>query len=998
MRNFLLILVLLGCGIWQPAYAQERTVTGLVTDATTNEPLPGVTVKVQGTTTGTVTNLDGQYSVSVSSPATLVFSFVGYNSQVVQVGNRSTIDVQLVENIEELSEVVVVGYGTQEKRDATGAVTTISSKEFNNGVISTPEQLIQGKSAGVQVTSASGEPGSGMDIRIRGTSSLRSGTSPLYVLDGIPLSGNAASSAGTDVGFGSASARNPLTFLNPNDIDNISILKDASATAIYGSRGANGVVLITTKTGKKGAGELSYSSSVSVSKIANTYDLLDRESFLDAYENLGLDRNAADLGADTDWQDEIFRTAISHDHNLAFGGGSEEGSYRLSFSYFDQEGIVLESGLERMTGRVNANRSFLNDRLNISTQLTFSRVDDENVPITNNSGYRGDLLGAMIIANPTRPVLNPDGTFNQPGIEQLNPVAMLGLSEDNTTTLRTLAGFSAQYEFFEGLSFMTSFGYDQSTSNRSAAYSPLLVASGIQRQFSDDGTIDVLGGRGGFLDIRENNILTENYFTYDRDFGGNSNLEFLLGYSYQRFAYETQTILTRSYRTTDLDVMINNAASASQFLVNTSNIVDELQSYYGRANLNLADKYLITATVRADGSTKFGENNKYGIFPSLAFAWRLSDENFIPDAVTDLKLRVGVGLTGNQDIPNNQVYHRQRYSDWSFAENGDIQGGNLGDVAFANPDLRWESTTQYNFGLDYGFINNRLTGSLDLYYKTTNDQLVQVVAAQPAPQEFYWKNLDAEVINQGVELSLHYVALDTDQFSWSLSGNAGYNKTTVENYSGLVNTGQITGQGLTGAYSQRIANEQPLFVYYLRNFDRFDDEGLSVYPDGDVQQYTGKSPLPKVTAGLTNNFRFGNFDLNFFFNGLFGHYIYNNTANAFFTAGSLSIARNVNTEVVTSGESSINNPDVSTRFLEKGDFVRLQNATFGYNLPTGNINSLSSLRFFVTGQNLLLFTNYSGLDPEVNTSKGLDGFPSAGIDYTSYPRARAFTFGFNVTF
>ncbi|WP_224999321.1 TonB-dependent receptor [Cesiribacter sp. SM1] len=986
MRKILLVLLLLGCVLWQPVLAQERRITGAVRDASSGEALPGVSILIDGTSTGTVTDMNGTYALSAAPNATLVFSFIGYLEQRVPVNNRSVIDVQLREDVEQLSEIVVVGYGTQEKKDATGAVTSISSKEFNQGVISSPEQLIQGKSAGIQVTESSGEPGAGMTIRIRGTSSIRSGNNPLYVIDGVPLSGSEAMSAGTDVGFGTSSARNPLTFINPNDIENVSVLKDASATAIYGSRGANGVILITTKRGQGENETLEVNSSISTSRITRRFDLLGREAFLDGAEALGGDREALDLGGNTDWQDEILRTAITHNHYIAYSDRSDAGSYRLSLGYMDQEGIVNESGLKRITGRINANRRFLNDRITLSTQLTLANVRDQNVPITNNSGFRGDLLGAMIIANPTRPVRNADGTFNQPGVDQLNPVAMLAYNDDYTNTIRALASFGIDVKIYKDLSFRTSLGFDQSTSNRKAAYSGDLVAAGIQ---------DV--GRGGYLDVRENNLLVENYFTYNRELNSNNNLEFLLGYAYQRFDYETQTVLTRDYRTRDLNIMINNSASANQFLVNTANRVDELQSVFGRFNLKLfSDKFLVTGTVRADGSTKFGENNKYGVFPSGAVAWRISDEAFVPDAFSDLKLRVGYGITGNQEIPNNLVYPRQRYSDYSFAENGDINGGDLGDVAFANPNLRWESTAQFNAGLDYGFFSNRLRGSLDYYYKTTYDLLIQQVAAQPAAQPFVWTNLDADIINQGVELNLEANIINTTAFSWDINGNVGYNRNKVVNYTSITNTGEITGQGLTGAYAQRIANNQPLYAYYLRDFTGYDSEGNATYNGGDVQQFTGDTPLPKVTAGLTNNFRYKNFDLGFFFNGMFGHKIYNNTANAFFTSGSLVVGRNVTADVVGNGESPLNAADVSTRFLESGNFVRLQNATLGYTLPVGTIRNISNVRIFITGQNLLLFTNYTGLDPEVNISKAIDGIPSAGIDYTAYPKARTFTFGLSV--
>lgn len=989
LRMYLLLLsCILLSSVYNFAYGQERVISGKVTSPVDGTPLPGVNVLIKGTSEGTVTDIDGNYSISANDTDVLIFSFVGFANTEVPVSTISgnNYSIALEEDIQSLSEVVVIGYGTQEKKDATGAVTSVTAEEFNKGVIASPEQLIQGRAAGVQVTGASGEPGSGMSIRIRGTSSIRSGNGPLYVVDGVPLSGSNSSSSGTDVGFGTSSARNPLNFINPNDIESISVLKDASATAIYGSRGANGVVIITTKSGKTGAGIFDYSSSVSVSTITKKYDLLDKEAFLNGAEDLGADRDAIDLGAETDWQDEIFRTAISHNHNLSYGGGGENGSYRLSLGYLNQEGIIEESSLERVTARVNANRTFWDDRLNLSTQLTISKVRDEGVAITNNSGFRGDLLGSMIISNPTRPVYNDDGTFNQPGVDQLNPVAMLALSEDFTNTLRTLGSFALEYKILQNLSFRTSLGFDQSTSSRKVAYSRDLVAAGIQNV-----------GRGGVLDITENNILTENYFTYNQELGDASKLDFLLGYSYQQFNYETQTTLARNYRTSDTKIMINNIASANQFLANTSNTKDELQSFYGRANLSLSDKYLFTATLRADGSTKFGENNKYGIFPSFAAAWRISDEDFAPDVFSDLKLRAGYGVTGNQEIPHNLFEQRRRYSDYSFNEAGESQGGDLIDVAFQNPDLKWESSTQYNLGLDYGLANNRIRGSLNFYYKTTNDLLIQQVSAQPASQPFVWKNLDADVINKGVEFEVEVNAVNTEAFSWDVMANASYNKNMVENYNSILNTGEISGQGLSGAYAQRIANNQPLYAYYLRDFAGYDSEGLSIYNGGDVQQFTGDSPLPKVSAGLTNNLSYKNFDMSFFFTGQFGHKLYNNTANAFFTAGSLAIGRNVSEDVPGSGESPLNAPDVSTRFLESGSFVRLQNMTIGYNFPLESIKNISNIRLYINAQNLFVITDYSGQDPEVDTNKAIDNIPSAGIDYTPYPRARTFTVGLNLT-
>lgn len=985
MKNFLLLLTMLAFIPLGNVMAQNRTVSGQVKDASTGETLPGVNILEVGTNNGVTTDLDGNYKLSVGEGASLRFSFIGYKEQTIAVNGRSVIDLQMAEDIAQLSEVVVVGYGQIEARDATGAVQSIKSEDFNVGVISSPEELFQGKSAGVQITQSSGEPGASTNIRIRGTSSVRANNNPLYVVDGVPLSGTDVSGGGNDVGFGSSTSRNPLNFLNPNDIESIDILKDASATAIYGSRGANGVILITTKSGKSGGG-LSYSYSLSASTITKKYDLLEAEEFLEASPG------ATDGGASTDWQDVIFRTGITQSHNLSYSGNLENGDFRVSFGYMDQEGIVEQSGLERYTTRFNGNKRFFNDKLKLSTQLTLSNVRDQNSLITNNSGFEGDLLGAALKLNPTFPVRNPDGTFYQVGTEQLNPAAMLAYTDDNTNTIRGLGNFSAEYEFFEGFNFKTVLGFDQSFSSRKAAYSRDLVAANI----------DSLG-RAFFSDIEINNTLWENYFTYKKELSESINFDALLGYSYQQFNNRSKLIIGQNFRTSDTDIMINNLGAIDYtnggFLVgNTTYETDELQSYFARVNLGIADKYLLTATFRADGSSKFGGNNKYGYFPSLAGAWRLSDEDFIPEAFTNLKLRAGFGVTGNQEIPHNIYTIRSRYGLPAFSEGGIDNNGRFDAVAFQNPNIQWETTTQYNLGIDYGFLNNRLTGSVDLYRKVTSDLLFRFNSAQPAANPFIWENLDADVINQGVEFSLNAILVDNSDFGWVFNGNIGYNKNRVENLSTVVNTGQVNGQGLTGAFAQRIANDRPLFSYYMLEFEGFNEEGLSVYANEDQQVYTGKSPLPNINTGLSNSFTYKDFSLSIFFNGQFGQYIYNNTANAYFTAGSLNSGRNVREDIVTNGEASSNAPAVSTRFLENGSFLRLQNLSLGYNINTSDMDFIKSIRVFGSAQNVFVITDYSGQDPEVNTDKSIDGVPSFGIDYTPYPRARTFTVGLDVQF
>ena len=858
-----------------------------------------------------------------------------------------------------------------------------------------PEDVIRGRAAGWQITTASGEPGAGINIRIRGTSSVRGGNNPLFVVDGVPLSGDDTQAGGNNSGLGSSSPRNPLNFLNPNDIASIDVLKDASATAIYGSRGANGVVIITTKGGQQGSGKMGYDYSLGFSTISRRYDLLNREEFLDAYIDFNGAAAAATLdgGADTDWQDEVFRTAITHSHNLSYGAGNAQGNYRFSLSYQDQQGIFQESGLKRITGRFNGSQKFIRDRLTIGTQLIISNIHDDNIPVTTNSGFEGDLMGNVLKANPTQPIRNANGEFIQRGITEPNPLAILGLSESFTNTLRALGNINAEVKIVEGLAFKTVLGFDRSMSNRTDAFSrDLLVqnVSGIGRLFIND--------------VEASNTLWENFFTYQKDLG-NVSLNALAGYSYQQFDRSTRGSQYANFRTSDLNVMINNLASSNQNAnaasaagTNSSRTIDELQSYFGRVNLGIQDKYLFTVTLRADGSTRFGGGNQYGYFPSFSGKWRLAEEDFFPDLFDDLSVRVGYGITGNQEIPHNLYQSRQRYGNFNINTGASqIDGGGLGNVAFANPGLKWESTSQLNVGIDFGFANGRIYGSLDYYDKNTNDLLIQITAAQPAVQPFVWTNLDADVRNRGVELSLNLVPVDKNDFNWTISFNAAYNDNVVENFGGLINTGSINGQGLTGAFAQRIANGQPLFAFFLREFGGYDENGITIYPNGDFQEFVGKSPLPTLTGGLTNSFRYKNLDLNIFFTGQYGHYIYSNSANAFFTAGSLANGRNVTKDVVGNGEGRLNAPDVSTRFLEKGDFTRLQNVSIGYNVNVGK-SFISNLRLYATGQNLAVFTQYTGQDPEVNTNKSIGGVPSAGIDYTTYPRARTFTIGVNLDF
>lgn len=1022
------------------AYAQ-RNVTGTVTAAEDGSGIPGVNISVKGTTNGTVSDASGNYAISVGQNATLVFSFIGYKTQEIAVGSQSTVNVSMELDVTALSEVVVIGYGETTVKDATGAVTAVKSSDFNGGLISSPEQLIQGKTAGVQITSSSGSPGAGVQLRIRGASSIRSNNNPLFVIDGVPLSGGTQPAA-ADVGFGTSPDTNPLNFLNPTDIESISILKDASATAIYGSRGANGVVIITTKSGKGNKGTFDFASSVSIASPRKKYDLLDRTQFLSAVTQFGGNAAQQDFGANTDWQDYITRTSVSNKQNLSYSKGFKTAAIRASLGYEDQQGVVQNSYMKRLTGKINASKSLMDDKLNLDLATTFSNVRREDPPISGNAGFAGDLLGAAYSANPTWPT-DPD--FNTGG--QRSPANMLAYYNSTGTNNRIITNLSADYKLTNNLTAKATYGLDYSKGDRVTLVSGLATNAG-------DGVKDY--GQGQLNDNRTTSNLLELTLRYNKEVG-NVNIDLVGGYSVQSFRDNYYWAAARGFASTNFDNMesqlrdsykagdavaggiykdynnwgitndIRDGAQTSGGFVSGINLsegslqqsyfsrpagvtvdaiganfydhTDYLQSYFGRGNFTFSDKYLITATLRIDGSSKFGTNNKYGVFPSGAIAWKLHEEDFMPDFFNTFKLRAGYGIVGNQDgLGYGEYLRRERYSDVSVGSARQISLPGTTTQGFANPDLKWESTAQTAVGIDFGVFNSKLTGSIDYYNKNTTDLLLKKNAAQPSPAPLVFDNLNANVINKGWELSLSYLVVDQSDASFTISGNVSHNKNELKNFGGVLDAGTIYGQGLTGAYAQRLADGHPLFSYYLRDFQGFDQNGQ---PIGDIQQFVGKTALPTWNMGVSLNANYRAFDMSMYFAGQFGQYIYNNTRNGFFTAGSINNARNVTPDVLTSGEAGSAEASVSTRFLEKGDFLRMQNFTLGYKVPLTS-SFIKNFRVYVNAQNVFVITKYSGLDPEVSTNPAndglLNGLPTAGIDYAAYPRPRTFTIGLNASF
>ncbi len=1047
LTKLLLLPILLVMG--GSAYAQ-LTVSGTVSDS--SGPVPGVNIIVKGTSNGAQSDFDGNYTLNeVANDAILVFSYLGYATQEVSVGGQSTINVTLQEDIESLSEVVVIGYGTTTVKDATGAVSAVTSEDFNQGVISSPEQLIQGKTAGVQITETSGEPGSGIDFRIRGSNSIRSNNNPLFVIDGVPLGGGGAPASG-DLAFGAGAQRNPLSFLNPSDIESISILKDASATAIYGSRGANGVVIIKTKSGRGNSrGVWEVSSSISASSPANEYDLLGRNDYLQALEDFGNDPDALNFGENNDFQDFYTRSTASTRNNVSYAKSYATGNVRTSFGYSKQFGVVKNTDQERIVGRINAEQRLFNDKLTLSLQGSASRVNDQNAPISGSAGSTGDLIGASITANPTWPI---SAGFN-PGSNLLNPANLLAHYQSLSHTNRYLVNLSAAYDITSELTAKLTGGYDYSDAETTALFAPEVA-----------GLDQVSGrGRGSFNTLENQNTLFEATLNYKKEFG-NIELDLLGGYSYQKFdrsgvnagasglqtgrslneladnirdtydrvdrlvsgdyqqfAYDSgKAYITRLFpdapfgEQTVVDDLtgIFNRTIDSYFADQFDNF-DELQSYFVRANVNISDKYLFTGTFRADGSSTFGEDNQYGYFPSGAFAWKLSEEDFVGDNVSTLKLRVGAGIVGNQEgLGYANFLLRTRFGEISFNGDGTVTDPGTVFVGNDNSELKWEETLDLNFGVDFGFNDDRFSGSLNVYRKETSDLLLRRTLAAPQTSGIptIFSNLtDGVVINQGIELALDYDIVDTEDFGFSASFNVAYNQNEVEDTNQVIDTGPINGNGLTGAFAQRLQAGEPLFSFYVAEFTGFDDLGFPTYrdvngdgvgdPDSD-KTFVGKDAIPDVTGGLSLNFRYKNFDLSTFLNGQFGFHVYNATDNAFFTAGGITIGKNVTQAAISSGEDGAASTAVSDRFLEAGDFVRLQNATLGYNFPLKDENSFfDSLRLSITGQNLFLITDYSGLDPEVSSNTGTvndSEIPTAGIDYASYPRPRTITLGLNAKF
>jgi iron complex outermembrane receptor protein len=961
-------------------FAQNR-ITGTVTDAT-GKGIPGVTVTVKGTNTATQTNETGSFTINAPSNATLVMSAVGYSVTEIALGGQTSVTVRMNTQESALNEVVVTGYGTQRRRDLTGSVASVSARNFNKGVVTAPDQLIQGKVAGVQIVNSSGQPGAAAAVRIRGVASIRAGTQPLYVLDGVQLPGVDAR-PGSNLGIGTSPSTNPLNFLNPNDIASIEVLKDASATAIYGSRGANGVVIITTRRGQTGQPTLELSTSAGISTVMKRLEVLDGDEYRAALKQYNL--TSGDFGGNEDAFDAITRTAYTQNHNFGIGGGSEGARYRFSGGYQDIQGVVRSSQMRKFTGNFSGNFTFLESkRLGLDINLLGTGIQENIAPISEDAGFQGSVIGQALQWNPTHPLRRPNDSIwrnHGLGATTVNPLALLEDWNDRAITSTLIGSISPYFNIVNGLQFRTLISLNKGFGNRRTMLSARTNIQGLEG----------IGAAG-----ISNNELTTVQFTntlnFNRQVTSAVYLNAVAGYEYYSTNARNFGVFGRRFPS-DISLnytnLIQYSEQSSRGIGSYESPVTELQSYFIRANANFKDRFAVTATFRADGSTRFGENNKYGYFPSVGFAWTLSNEDFLQGNATlsNLKLRLGYGAVGNQDFTSGASLNRIVFDQQSRSQ-----------PQFGNPDLKWETSITSNIGLDFGLFRDRLTGTVEYFIRRTEDALYDQEIARPGPPGRTWINLPGNIENKGLEVSLNGALARGANFNWNVGINGAFIKNRITGLGQqFFETGALRGQGISGATSQRIINNQPLNVYYLARFTGIDrTTGQSNYEGGDPANnkfYVG-SPNPKAIVGFSTDATYKKLSLTVNMNGAFGHYLYNNTANTVLPIGNLG-TRNIPKSLIGTGvlENTANPVAPSTRYLEKGDYLKLANATLSYRV--GNIGAFRNVLISLTGQNLFVITGFSGFDPEVNTNAAVGGIGSFGLEYTPYPTARTILLGLN---
>jgi iron complex outermembrane receptor protein len=993
-----ILFILLALIITQFSYAQQKTITGLVSDQLSGEPLPGVTVVVDGTTIGTITDLDGKYAIVVNNSQVLVFSYIGYTKQTIMVSGQTEINIKMGANIEDLGEVVVIGYGTVKKSDATGSVTSVTSDDFNKGAITSPQELIMGKSAGVVITSQGGQAGAGATIRIRGGSSLEASNDPLIVVDGFPLSNS-----------GISGLSNTLSTINPNDIESMTILKDASATAIFGSRASNGVVIITTKKGKAGNPfKIAYNGNTSMSQQVKFPEVFNGDEFRALIQqrvdekiitNAALNRIGTE---NTDWQKEIYRNAISMDHNLSLTGSLKNMPYRASLGYTDQNGTLKKNNMKRTTIDLSAAPSFFDNHMKVNLNV-------KGIDIRQDFSDQG-AIGAAVVFDPTQPIMNgntryggyttwtasPDSIDGTPNtIATSNPAALLAFSDNKSHVNRLIGNAQVDYQFhaIQGLRANLNMGYDVSSSaghNYVDPRAPWGLRS-LETNIND-------------YEQQLKNQLFDFYLNYNKELPSiSSKFDLTAGYSWQHF-YNENTTNTRPREMTN------------GVYINAKTTIDKreyyLASFFGRLNYTLNDRYLLTVTLRNDGSSRFDKDQRWGLFPSAALAWKIKEEPFLKDVkqISELKLRLGWGVTGQQDISENWYPYLPTYvksSTGAYYQFGDTFYPTL------RPDpydalIKWEETTTKNIGLDFGFFENKLTGSVEVYQRVTDDLLLTNI---PIPVGSNFSNALTTNIgslqNQGIEATLTFRPVSTTDWLVEFGGTFTYNENKITKLSKVNNPNDAFIQvgGISGGVGNTVqvhAIGYPANSFLLKQqvYDQNWDPIEGVYVDlsdqdgsissGDIaKRYIAGSPAPMYLIGFNTKIAYKDFDFALNARVNIGNYVYNNNASSNAIYDNLYSQSGFASNLLKAVEKTNFKTAQywSDIYIEDASFLRIDNVGFGYSFSQLFSTKLSG-RIGLTVQNALVYTKYSGLDPEV------DG----GIDNNMYPRPRTFMLGLNLNF
>ena len=983
MQSLFLIMFLLSSTL---AFAQNK-VTGTVTDKT-GAPLPGVNVLEKGTTNGSITDVNGKYSINVGKGKTLMFSYIGFTTREVVV-NQNVIDIALQEDLQALDEVVVIGYGSMTRKDVTSSITTVKADKLNVGTYTSPAQLLQGKVPGLTITQSSDPNSEYSSITLRGASSLRGGEAmePYYVVDGVP---------GVS-----------LALIAPEDIESIDVLRDATATAIYGSKAANGVIIVTTKKGKAGKASVTYSAYIAADNVMKNLDMMR------AYAKANNFTINNDFGANTDWQKEVQRTAFTHNHNVSISGGSDRTSYTASINYMEKQGVIKGTDMDRLIGRAFVQTRALNDRLTLSMNLNASITNNNSV---ETGGDNNSVYDAMNYYSPLVPVRDENGNWTHyVGVSQnYNPLSMINEDLYHHQTKKLQGTAKASLDIIDGLQWNATLSYQ----NEQFLWDEYHTSQSQMTYVKDNGQAH----RRTTQDLKK---VFETYLNYDKTFNEVHKLGIMLGYSWE------ETTKADGYGLTVYDFYNDDLGYKNLGMANKMDGIDgvwssaentlRMISFYGRVNYSYNSKYLLQATVRRDGSSAFGANNRWATFPSFSAAWRISEEEFAKDwGFDDLKLRAGYGVSGNS-LGFDPYISRMVYggTGWfTYVDSNGVESSyrTIGALRNSNPDLKWESTSMFNVGVDFSVLGGRLGATVEYYVKKTSDLILDYeVSTNRYQYGRMWANV-GDISNKGVEISINAIPVQTKNFEWSTTLNLSHNKNVVEKISNdaysvpYIDKANPNIGGSAQANSiQRIMEGEPIGTFYMWKWAGYNDEGVSVFneydEDGNVIGTTTRlddkdrvkvgSAQPKLNLGWNNTLTYGNWTLTAFFQGTFGNKIFNATRAQYNNTTNIQQGKNGLKEIMTDQKiTDVNAQAPSDRYLEDGSYLRLSTLSLGYDF--GKIgNWINNLKLTATCNNVFTITGYSGTDPEVSL-----GGIEPGIDWRNsfYPRTRTFMLGLNVNF